>query len=208
METKLLNQEWKEIWTVLLNDSVFNLEVDNWLIHRYLIYQLSNARRVVAHSKTRWEVKWSTRKLYRQKGTWRARVWDARSPIRIWWGVAFGPRNNVNFSISMNKKERRLALCHILSSKFKSDNLIVLDDINFSQIKTKNMISVLESLNVNEDSVLLAMSSKNEVVERSWNNLPKLKTILVGYLNPKDLLKYNKLILLKDSLDKLNSISI
>lgn len=206
METKLLNQEWKEIWSVLLNDSVFNLKVNKWLIHRYLVYQLANARQVVAHSKTRWEVRWSTRKIYRQKGTWRARMWDNRSPIRIWGWVVFGPRNNVNFAIKMNKKERKLALCHLLSSKFQSNSLIVLDSISFNEIKTKNMLSVLKAISVDK-TALLALPTKDEVIEKSWSNIPFLKIILVDYLNAKDLLKYNTLILLKDSVDKLNCIN-
>lgn len=205
METKLFNQEGKEIWTVELNDAVFNVEVNKGLIHRALVYQLANARQVVAHTKTRSDRRGSTRKLYKQKGTGRARAWSARSPIRKKWGVAFGPRNNVNFTLSMNKKERRLAVLSLLTTKVKNNSLIVVDKIEFNEIKTKNMVSVVNALPYVKN-ILLAIASKNEVVEKSASNLPNVKTILVDYLNISDLLKYNTLVVLKDSLDKLNTL--
>ncbi len=203
METKLFNQEGKEVGTVELNESVFNVEVNKGLIHRALVYQLANARQVVAHTKTRWERRGSTRKLYKQKGTGRARAWSSRSPIRKKWGVAFGPRNNVNFTLSMNKKERRLALLSLLTTKVQNNNFVVVDKIEFNEIKTKNMISVVNALPYTKN-ILLAIAAKNEVVEKSASNLPNVKTILVDYLNISDLLKYNTLVVLKDSLDKLN----
>lgn len=205
METKLLNQEWKEIWTIELNDWVFGVDVNEGLIHRALVYQLSNARQVLAHTKTRWEVRWSTRKIFKQKWTWQARAWGNRSPIRIWGWVVFGPRNTVNFTKAMNKKERRLALCSILSSKVKSNNVIVLDTIKFSEIKTKNMENVLKAIPYKKN-VLLVLSTKNELVEKSARNLPQVKTLTTDYLNIKDLLKYTTLVLLKDSVEKLNTL--
>lgn len=205
METKLLNQEWKEIWTVELNESVFNVNINQWLIHRALVYQLSNARQVVAHTKTRGEVRWSTRKIFRQKWTWKARAWGNRSPIRIWGWVAFGPRNTVNFTKAMNKKERRLALLSLLSVKAKENNLIIIDDIKFNEIKTKNMVWVMQKIPYKKN-ILLALAQKNEIIEKSCSNLPDVKTLMVNYLNIKDLLKYKTLVLLKDSLDKVNTL--
>lgn len=205
METKLLNQEWKEIWTIELNDSVFNVDVNEYLIHRALVYQLSNARQVVAHTKTRWEVRWSTRKIFRQKWTWQARAGGIRSPIRIWGWVVFWPRNNVNFAKSMNKKERRLAICILLSSKFKSNNILVLDALKFEQPKTKNMLKVLDFIPYTKN-VLLVLSDKDDVVERSARNIPNVKTLTVNYLNVYDMLKYTTLVLLKESVEKLNNL--
>lgn len=205
METKLLNQEWKEVWNISLNDSVFWVEVNEWLIHRALVYQLSNARQIVAHTKTRADRRGSTRKIYKQKGTGRARMWGNRSPIRRKWWVAFGPRNTVNFSLSMNKKERRLAMCCMLSSKIKSNNLVVLDNISFDDIKTKNIVNVLNNIPFTKN-VLLALPMKNEIVEKSAKNLPNIKTITSDYLNIADLLKYNTLVLLKETVEKINSL--
>lgn len=205
METKLLNQEWKEIGTIELNESVFGIDINEGLIHRALVYQLSNARQVVAHTKTRAEVRGSTRKIYKQKGTGKARAWGNRSPIRIWGWVAFGPRNTVNFTKAMNKKERRLALCSILSSKVKSNNVLVLDTLHFSEAKTKNMVSVLSAIPYTKN-VLLALASKNEAIEKSARNIPNVKTLTTDYLNIQDLLKYTTLVLLKDSVEKLNTL--
>lgn len=207
METKLLNQDWKEVWNIELNELVFNSEVDNGLIHRALVYQLANARQVVAHTKTRWERNWSTRKLYKQKWTGRARVWSARSPVRRKWWVAFGPRNNANFVVSMNKKERKLALFSLLSSKVRDNKLLVVDSINLPEIKTKNMVSIIGKLPY-EKSILLAISTKNQNIEKSSSNIPNVKTLLVDYLNIADLLKYNTLILVKESVEKLNSLNL
>jgi large subunit ribosomal protein L4 len=106
----------------------------------------------------------------------------------------------------MNKKERRLALLSILSSKLKENKLLVLNSIEFSEIKTKNMVQVLNSIPY-EKSVLLAIPSKDEVIEKSSANVPNMKTLLVDYLNIADLLKYNTLVLLKDSLDKVNALN-
>lgn len=205
METKLLNQEGKEIWTVELNEWVFGVDVNEGLIHRALVYQLSNGRQVVAHTKTRADVRWSTRKIFKQKWTWQARAWGNRSPIRIWGWVAFWPRNNVNFLKAMNKKERRLALCSILSSKVKSNNVIVLDTLKFKETKTKNMVSVLNAIPYTKN-VLLALPSKNEMVEKSARNIANVKTLTTDYLNIHDLLKYTTLVLLKESVEKLNNL--
>lgn len=205
MNTNLFDQNWKVIWEIELNPSIFWLELNEWLVHRALVYQLTNNRTNVAHTKTRWDRRGSTRKIYRQKGTGRARMGSNRSPIRKKGWVAFGPRNTVNFEISMNKKERRKALFCVLSSKYTNKELVLVDKIEFDTIKTKNMVSVLNSLPY-EKNILLALAAKNENIEKSSANLPYVKTILVNYLNIKDLLKYKTLILLKDSLVNLENL--
>lgn len=205
MKTKLLDQKWTAIWDIELNDSVFWLEINEWLVHRALVYQLSNNRQVVAHSKTRWERRGSTRKIYRQKWTGRARMWSNRSPIRKKGWVAFGPRNTVNFTVTMNKKERRKALFTVLSSKVVNKELIVLDNISFKEIKTKNMLEVFNKIPY-EKNALLVLAQKNEIIEKSSANIPYVKNILVNYLNIKDLLKYKTLVLLKDSLENINAL--
>lgn len=206
MKTKLFDQKWQEIWDIQLDESIFWLEINEWLIHRALNYQLSNNRQVIAHTKTRWERRGSTRKIYKQKWTGRARMGANRSPIRKKGWVVFGPRNTVNFSIAMNKKERRKALFMVLSSKFINNNLIILDKIEFAEIKTKNMIDVFNNISYNKN-VLLAIPAKNNVIEKSSANLPFVKSVLVNYLNIKDLLKYETLVLLKESLDSINTLA-
>jgi len=206
MKTNLFDQAWKEIWEIELNSSVFWLEPNEGLVHRALVYQLANNRMVVAHTKTRWERRGSTRKIYRQKGTGRARMWSNRSPVRKKGWVAFGPRNAVNFEISMNRKERRKALFSVLSSKLANNQLVVVDKIELKEAKTKDMAQIINSLKI-EKTALLAIPARNEVIEKSASNLPKVKSILVDYLNVKDLLKYNTLVLLKDSLVNLDNLA-
>lgn len=206
MKTNLFDQKGKSVWEIELNDLIFWLELNEGLIHRALVYQLANNRMVVAHTKTRWERRGSTRKIYKQKGTGRARMGSNRSPIRKKGWVAFGPRNVVNFTLSMNRKERRKALFTVLSSKLANNDLVIVDKIDFSDIKTKNMIDVFKALPYNE-KVLLAIPAKNEMIEKSAANLPYVKSILVDYLNIKDLLKYKTLVLLKDSLVNLDNLT-
>jgi len=204
MEIKLYNQKGKETWVIELQESVFGLEPNENLVHRALVYQLANARTNVAHTKTRGERRGSTRKIYRQKGTGRARMGSNRSPIRKKGWVAFGPRNNRNFTISMNKKERRLALFSVLSSKAKNNQIIVVDDIELKEVKTKLMDWVFKLLPF-EKTALFAINKEREDLHKATRNLDYVKDIQVEYLNVKDLLKYNTLVLLKDSLESINS---
>jgi len=199
METKLFDQKGKEIGSVELAEAVFGAPVNENLIHRALMYQLSNARINYAHTLTRGERRGSTRKIYRQKGTGRARMGGNRSPVRKKGGVAFGPRNNQNFTIQMNKKERQKALFSVLSSKVSNNELVILDDIKLKEMKTKLMADVFAKVPY-EKNVLLALAERNEVIEKSSANLPYVKTIQVSYLNVADLLKYKTLVLLKASL--------
>lgn len=205
METKLFDQKWKNVWTVELNESIFGLDINEWLIHRALNYELANARSNVAHSKTRWERRGSTRKIYRQKWTGRARMWSNRSPIRKKWGVVFGPRNNTNFSISMNRKERRKALFCVLSSKVKNDNLIIVDKIDLKEIKTKDMVKVFSSLPY-EKNILLATAPENEIIVKSASNISNVLVSDIKSLNVHSLLKFNTLVILKDDLVALDTL--
>lgn len=206
MERVVLDQNGKEVGKVDLNDAIFALEVNKGLIHRALMYQFANARKVIASTKTRGERRGSTRKIYRQKGTGRARMGSNRSPIRKKGWVVFGPSVEQNFSITMNKKERRKALFCALSAKIKDNSLIIIDDIKLKEIKTKKMLEVVHNLKI-EKNALLAMGERNEIIEKSAANLPMLKSILVSYLNIADVLKYKNLILLKSSLEKINTLA-
>ncbi len=204
MEIKVYTQDGKQKGTIELNEKVFGLEPNENIVHRALVYQLANARLNIAHTKTRGERRGSTRKIYRQKGTGRARMGSNRSPIRKKGWVVFGPRNDRNFTISMNKKERRLAINVLLSDKVRNDKLIVVDDIKLKEIKTKEMDKVFKSL-PEFKKILFVLKDKNEVLMKSSNNLPYVKNLLLSYLNVKDLLKYDTLVLLKDSIEELNS---
>ena len=154
MKTKIFDQKWKEVWDIELNKSIFWLELNEGLVHRALLYQLANNRQGTAHTKTRWERRGSTRKIYRQKGTGRARMGSNRSPIRKKGWVAFGPRNTVNFTQTMNKKERRKALFCVLSSKLLNKQLIIVDKIDFKEAKTKNMVEVFNKIPYEKNALI------------------------------------------------------
>ena len=206
MKTNLFDQNGSTIWEIELNESVFWLELNEGLIHRALVYQLANNRMVVAHTKTRGERRGSTRKLYKQKGTGRARAGSARSPIRKKGWLAFGPRNTANFTLSMNRKERRKALFCALSAKLANNQLVIVDKIVLAEAKTKNMVAVCNKLPY-EKNMLIALPSKDESIERTAANLPYVQTILADSLNIKDILKYNTVVIMKDSLDTVNALA-
>lgn len=134
-------------------------------------------------------------------------MWSNRSPVRRKGWVVFGPRNTVNFTIKMNKKERRKALFVVLSSKFREGNIIFLDNLSFDKVSTKSMISVLSSLPIN-GKTLLSLPNKDNNVMKSVSNIPTSKSILVNYLNMADLLKYETLLLTKDSLKKIEEVFV
>lgn len=205
METKVYDLKWKETGSVALSENVFGVELNEGLVHRALVMQLANARIAIAHTKTRGERRGSTRKIFRQKGTGRARAGSNRSPIRKKGGVAFGPRNNRNFTLSMSKKERQKALFCVLSEKLRNNALVVLKKLEVKEISTKKMNTIMTALPLGK-TALVALAEKNENVEKSISNLKSVKSILSDYLNMSDLLKYETLVLTEDSVAKLNAL--
>jgi len=200
MEAILYNKDGIEAGQIELSPVVFAHEVNVGLIHKLFLLQRANARIAIAHTKNRGEVRGSTKKLYRQKGTGSARVGDARSPIRMGGGVAFGPRNNRNFTIAMNKKERRLALLSLLSSKAADKKIKVLEALPTEAGKTKTMISLAKNMNIKTG--VLAILPEDTAGFQGGRNVPNLKVIGSNYLNPRDLLKYEDLVFTKASLEK------
>ena len=204
MEATLYNSTWVESGTINLNDEFFGKEMNEGLIFRLLMLQRSNARNPIAHTKTRGERRGSTRKIYKQKGTGHARAWGARSPIRKWGWVAFGPRNNRNFTISMNKKERRLALFTLLSSKARNNQVKIIENVALEDAKTKNIVAIMANMKVTKG--LFAMLPNDRDLFLATRNLATIKPIGVNYLNPMDLMKYNDLVFTKDSLEYIGQI--
>lgn len=204
MEALLYNSTWVESWKIKLDKKLFGQEINAWLIHRLLLLQRSNGRIAIAHTKTRWERRGSTRKIYKQKGTGHARAGSSRSPLRKKGWVAFGPRNNRNFTISMNKKERRLALFSLLSSKASSKQVKVIELNTKESVKTKNMFDIMKNMKVS--TALFAMLPNSKELFLATRNLKTVKPIWVNYLNPQDLLKFNDLIFTNESLEQLGKI--
>lgn len=205
METKVYDLKGKETGSATLNENVFGVEMNEDLVHRALVMQLANARSAIAHTKTRGERRGSTRKLYRQKGTGRARMGANRSPIRKKGWVAFGPRNDRNFTLSMNRKERQKALYCVLSSKVAANAFVVVKKLEVKEISTKAMATVMKALPLGK-TALVALHEKNENVEKSISNLKTVKVIQSSYLNMADLLKYETLVVSEAGLKTLNAL--
>jgi len=203
MEAPLYNIQGTLVGKTELLDSVFGAEVKLGLIHRLLRYQLSNARIAIAHTKTRGTRSGSTRKLYKQKGTGRARAGASGSPTRKKGGVAFGPHSDQNYTLLMNKKERRAALISLLSSKAAANQLKVIEQFSPESEKTKNFANIVKNMEIASGLVAATPTEKSPFV--GGKNLKNVKTILVGYLNPKDLLKYKDLIITKGALSAIEA---
>jgi len=203
----IFNVKGEKVKTIDLSEKIFNDEnINEDLIHEFVVMQLANARHPIAHTKTRGEVAYSGRKLYRQKWTGNARVWDAWSPIRRKWGVAFGPRNERNFSKDMPKKQRRKALFWALTLKAKDNEIIGLESFPYNEIKTKNAVNVLKNLNLYSEKTLVVIPRKDEVVTKSFRNIPTVKYLIVDYINPYDLLTHKKILFFEEAIKKLEEI--
>ena len=174
-------------------DSVFAVPANEAVVHQALLRQLANARQGTASTKTRGEVAGSTRKLYQQKHTGRARAGSIKSPLRRGGGVIFGPKPR-SYRQAMPKEMRRLALRCVLSAKAGDKELMVLDELRFDQPKTKEMVKVLTALAV-DGSALIATSQPEENLVKSARNIPQVKTIPARLLNIVDITSHKKLLM-------------
>ena len=190
------NMEGKEVGTMELNDAVFGVEVNEHLVHLAVVRQLANNRQGTQKATTRSEVSGGGRKPWRQKGTGHARQGSTRAPQWTGGGVVFAPTPR-DYSVKMNKKERRAALKSALTSRVQENKLIVLDELKFDEVKTKAMQNVLNNLNVSKAMVVLADNDANVVL--STRNIPDVVTALPNTINVYDVLKYNTVILTKAS---------
>ncbi len=190
------NMEGKEVGTMELNDAVFGVEINDHLVHLAVVRQLANNRQGTQKAKTRSEVRGGGRKPWRQKGTGHARQGSTRSPQWAGGGVVFAPTPR-DYSLKMNKKERRAALKSVLTSRVQENKLIVLDELKLDEVKTKAMQNVLNNLNVSKALVVLADNDANVVL--STRNIPDVVTALPNTINVYDVLKYNTVILTKAS---------
>ena len=200
MKAPLFDKNGTQKGTVDLEASHFGVVPNMGLIHRLLVLQQANGRIAIAHTKTRGEVKGSTKKLFRQKGTGNARVGDRRSPIRRGGGVTFGPRNNRNFSVDMNRQERRLALLSLLSQKASNESVKVIESFETAN-KTKNVVNLISVMTAKKPLFAITREEKNEVL--GAYNVVNSRVVNVEYLNPHDLLKYQDVIFSEASLKHL-----
>ena len=193
-KVSVYNIEGKEVDIIELNDAVFGVEVNEHLVHMAVVNQLANNRQGTQKAKTRSEVSGGGRKPWRQKGTGHARQGSTRSPQWTGGGVVFAPVPR-DYSFKMNKKEKRAALKSALTSRVEENKFIVVDELNFDEIKTKKFQAVLNNLNVNKALVVLEDGNKN--VEISAKNIPDVKTAHTNTINVYDILKYNTVIATK-----------
>ena len=188
------NIEGKKVTTVDLVENIFNVPVKSSVLHEVVTMQLANRRAGSASVKHRSDVKGSSRKLFRQKGTGRARRGDIKSPLLRGGGIVFGPDGR-NYAFKVPKKLRKLALKMALSSKLQANELIVLDKFELKQIKTKDFVELFNSLNLS--NALIVTGEKNENLELSSRNVPDIKVLRSEGLNVYDILRYKTLILLE-----------
>lgn len=201
MQAPLYDIKGKQKGTVDLEATFFGVTPNMGLIHRFLILQQANGRIAIAHAKHRGEVHGSTRKLFKQKGTGNARMGDRRSPMRRGGGVVFGPRNTQNWSVAMNKQERRLALLSLLSTKASAAGIKVVEDFAKVGEKTKTMSTFLTAIEAKKPLLAITREEKNTVL--GAYNIPESRIVNVEYLNPHDLLKYSTLVFSEASLKHL-----
>ena len=197
------NMEGKEVGTMELNDAVFGVEVNEHLVHAAVVAQLANKRQGTQKAKTRSEVSGGGRKPWRQKGTGHARQGSTRAPQWTGGGVVFAPTPR-EYTVKLNKKERRLALKSVLTAKVQENKFIVLDELKFDEIKTKKFQAVLNNLNVNKAMVVLNDNDKNIVM--SAKNIPNVITAQTNTINVYDILKYNTMIVTKAAVETIQEV--
>ncbi|MTW86429.1 50S ribosomal protein L4 [Virgibacillus dakarensis] len=200
----LFKQDGTQAGDMELNDSVFGIEPNTHVLHEAVVMQRASIRQGTHDVKNRSEVRGGGRKPWRQKGTGRARQGSIRSPQWVGGGTVFGPTPR-SYSYKLPKKVRRLALKSALSSKVKEENLLVLDSIAINAPKTKEVVKMLDALNVGTKA-LIVTAEKDETVIRSANNLQSVKVITVEEVNVLDLLMHDKLILTKDAAEKAGEV--
>ncbi|MEE8479783.1 MAG: 50S ribosomal protein L4 [Desulfobacterales bacterium] len=192
------SQTGEKISQTDLNNAIFNINVKSSVLHEVVTMQLASRRSGSAAVKHRSDVRGSGRKLFRQKGTGRARRGNIKSPLLRGGGVVFGP-DPKSYSYKIPKKVKRIALKMALSTKFQENNLVVIDQFELEQIKTREFLKVVNALNIKD--ALIITGKKNKNLELSSRNIPNIKVLCSKGLNVYDILKYKKLILLKSSIE-------
>jgi large subunit ribosomal protein L4 len=196
----VFNSKGEKVSQMELADNIFNVPVKSSVLHDVVVMQLANRRAGTASVKNRSDVSGSRRKLFRQKGTGRARRGDIKSPLLRGGGVVFGPKPK-SYSYKVPKKVRKLALKMALSSKLQENEMFILEPFELEQIKTKEFVKVIQALD--KKNVLLVTDEKNEKLELSSRNVPDVKVLRSEGLNVYDILKYENIILLEPAVKKI-----
>jgi len=197
------NIKGETVGSIELNDALFGIEVNEHAVHMAVVQFLANQRQGTKSTKTRAEVRGGGRKPWRQKGTGRARQGSIRSPQWRGGGVIFAPKPR-DFSIKLNKKQKRLALKSALTDKVKRDKLVVLDAFDLPEIKTKTVVGVCEALNAQNALIVTAGSNANVML--SARNIPGVKTAGINTINVYDILKYDSFVVTKEAVEQMQEV--
>ena len=197
------NMEGKEVGTIELNDAVFGVKVNEHLVHMAVVQHLANKRQGTQKAKTRGEVSGGGRKPWKQKGTGHARQGSTRSPQWTGGGMVFAPVPR-DYTFKINKKEKRAALKSALTSKVQDSRLVVVDELKFDQIKTKDFVAVMNNLKVEKGLVVIAGNDANVVL--SARNIPTVDTVQADMINVYDIMKAKTVVLTKDAVAKIEEV--
>ena len=201
---KVYDMNGQPVSDLELNDAVFGIEPNTVVMHAAVVNYLANQRQGTQSTLTRTEVSGGGKKPWRQKGTGHARQGSTRAPQWTHGGIALGPKPR-SYSYSLNKKVKRLALLSALSSKCADNDIVVVDAIKADEFKTKTIVNMLKALNVNEKA-LIVLDSVDQKVIKSAANIPGVKTTQVNTLNVYDILNYNKFIVVKGAVAKIEEV--
>ena len=199
----VFNKEGNKVSDMELSESVFAVEVNEYALHQVVVALLANKRQGTQSTKTRSEVRGGGAKPWRQKGTGRARQGSIRAPQWIKGGIVFAPKPR-DYRTSVPKSMRKVAMKSALTSKVQENQMIILDTLNFEAPKTKNIVEMLKALEANKALIITAES--NEVVYKSARNIQGINIIPANNINVYDLLKYEKLIITKDAVSKIEEV--
>ena len=202
-KVSVYNMEGKEVETMELDDAVFGVDVNEHLMHMAVVLQLANKRQGTQKAKTRSEVRGGGRKPWRQKGTGHARQGSTRAPQWTGGGVVFAPTPR-DYSFKLNKKEKRAALKSALSSRVAENKFVVVDELKFDAIKTKDFAKVMSNLGVEKALVVINDNDTNVVM--SAKNIPTVKTASTSTINVYDILKYNTVVVTKDAVNTIQEV--
>lgn len=200
----VFNMKGQKVGDMNLNDGVFGVEVNEVAMHTAVVNILANARQGTQSTKTKHEVRGGGKKPWRQKGTGRARQGSTRSAQWVGGGIVLGPKPR-SYRYSINKKVRRIALQSALSSKVLANDVIVLDKLQLAAVKTKDVATMLRSLNVT-GTALIVLPGVDETVAKSARNIADVKTAYVNTINTYDILKYGKLVITQDAVSKVEEV--
>ncbi|MCQ2492571.1 MAG: 50S ribosomal protein L4 [Lachnospiraceae bacterium] len=199
----VLNMAGQEVGTIELNDAIFAAPVNEHLVHLAVVGQLANKRQGTQSAKTRSEVRGGGRKPWRQKGTGHARQGSIRAPQWTGGGVVFAPKPR-DYSVKMNKKEKRAALKSVLTTKVNENKFVVIDEFALSEIKTKTVANMLKAINAKK--ALIVEEGKNEKLFKSAGNIAGVKTAYVNTINVYDILKYDTVVASKAAVEKIQEV--